>query len=72
MLSLNMDTASLTTYYIEQRPMTYPDLCINNTLIEKFNYFFLGLTISADLKWHIHVRIGSRKISKSSGVIIIY
>ena len=69
-LSLNIDKTKLIIFHTKQRSITYPDLSINNNLIEKVRSFnFLGLTISDDLKWHTHIRNVSRKISRSIGVI---
>ena len=69
-LSLNIDKTKLMIFHTKQRSITYPDLSINNTLIEKVRLFnFLGLTISDDLKWHTHIRNVSRRISRSIDVI---
>ena len=50
-------------FHTKQRSIIYPDLSINNTLIQKVKLLnFLGLTISDDLKWDTHIRNVSHKI----------
>ena len=56
------------SFHTAQKTVMYPDLKINNIIIDKVADFnCLGLIISSDLKWHKHIENSSLKISKVVG-----
>ena len=42
-------------FHTPQRNVTYPEIKINNVLIERVSEFsFLGIIFNSNLKWHTH------------------
>ena len=57
-------------FHTIQRIVSYPNLMINNTEIERVSQFnFLGVIISSSLKWKAHISHVSLKISRVIGVM---
>ena len=69
-LSLNVEKTKYVSFHTAQKTVIYPDLKINNIIIDRVAQFnFLGLIISSDLKWHKHIDHISLKISKVIGIM---
>ena len=50
--------------------MTYPEIKINNILIERVSEFnFLGITFNSNLKWHTHMNYITKKITGIVGLL---
>ena len=50
--------------------MTYPNLLINNIIIERVSHFnFLGIMLSYNMTWDAHINHISKKISKAIGIL---
>ena len=55
--------------HINQRNVTYPNLVINNSIIERVYHFnFLGIMLSYNMTWDVHINHISKKISKAIGI----
>ena len=55
-LSLHVNKTKFMVFHSDRRRVLYPNLSINNTIIERVDTFnFLGLHISHDLKWKTHI-----------------
>lgn len=68
-LSLNIKKSKFMVFHTAQRHVNYPLIQINNCNIERVtNFNFLGLILSADLKWNLHVDHICRKICKVIGI----
>ena len=53
-----------------QKQVQYPNIKINNSEINRASQFnFLGIILSADLKWRKHIDHISMKISKVIGMM---
>ena len=69
-LSLNVSKTKYMIFHANHKEVVYPDLKINNTIIERVvNFNFLGLLISANAKWACHIDHVSRKVSRAIGII---
>ena len=54
-LSLNLKKTKYMVFHTPQRKVTYPEIKINNILIERVSEFsFLGIIFNSNLKWHTH------------------
>ena len=52
-LSLNVKKTKYMVFHTPQRKVTYPEIKINNILIERVSEFsFLGTIFNYNLKWH--------------------
>ena len=57
-------------FHTNQRNVTYPNLLINNIIIERVSHFnFLGITLSYNMTWDAHINHISKKISKAIGIL---
>ena len=57
-------------FHNNQRNVTYPNLVINNSIIERVSYFnFLGIVLSYNITWDAHINYISKKISKGIGIL---
>ena len=53
-----------------QRNVTYPNLVINNSIIERVsNFNFLGIMLSYNMIWDAHINHIAKKISKAIGIL---
>ena len=69
-LSLNVEKTKYVSIHTAQKTVIYPDLKINNIIIDRVAQFnFLGLIISSDLKWHKHIDHINLKKSKVIGIM---
>ena len=58
------------SFHTAQKTVMYPDLKINNNIINRVADFnSLGRITSSDLKWHKHIEHSSLKISKVVGIM---
>ena len=65
-----MEKTKYVSFHTAQKTVIYPDLKINNIIIDRVAQFnFLGFIISSDLKWHKHIEHISLKISKVIGIM---
>ena len=64
-LSLNVGKTKFECFYTAQRIVAYPELKINNIIIDRVTEFnFLGLIISSNMKWKKHIDHIALKVSK--------
>ena len=57
-------------FHTNQRNVTYPNLVINNIIIERVSHFnFLGIMLSYNMTWDAHINDISKKISKAIGIL---
>ena len=57
-------------FHHNQKQVQYPNIKINNIEINRCQpVYFLGLILSADIKWKKHIGDISRKISKVIGIM---
>ena len=57
-------------FHTNQRNVTYPNLVINNIIIERVSHFnFLGIMLSYNMTWDAHINHISKKISKAIGIL---
>ena len=57
-------------FYTAQRIVAYPELKINNFIIDRVTEFnFLGLIISSNMKWKKHIDHIALKVSKIIGIM---
>ena len=57
-------------FHTKQRNVTYPNLVINNSIIERVSHFnFLGIMLSYNMTWDAHINHTSKKISKAIGIL---
>ena len=62
-LSLNTKKTKYMVFHTNQRNVTYPNLVINNTIIERVSHFnFLGIMLSYNMTWDAHINHISKKI----------
>ena len=55
-LSLNVGKTKFACFHTAQRIVAYPELKINNFIIDRVTEFnFLGLIISSNMKWKKHI-----------------
>ena len=72
-LSLNVKKTMFMVFHTPQRRINYPILKLNNFNIERVSQFnFLGVILASSLKWDKHVAHVSLKISRVSGVHVLY
>ena len=63
-LSLNVKKTKCMVFHTPQRKVTYPEIKINNILIERVSEFnFLGITFNSNLKWHTHINYITKKVT---------
>ena len=64
-LSLNPKKIKYMVFHTNQRNVTYPNLVINNTIIERVSHFnFLGIMLSYNMTWDAHISTSQRKFQK--------
>ena len=69
-LSLNVGKTKFTCFHTAQRIVAYPELKINNFIIDRATEFnFLGLIISSNMKWKKHIDHIALKVSKIIGIM---
>ena len=69
-LSLNVKKTKCMVFHTPQRKVTYPEIKINNILIERVSEFnFLGITFNSNLKWHTHINYITKKITGIVGLL---
>ena len=69
-LSLNTKKTKYMVFHTNQRNVTYPNLVINNSIIERVSHFnFLGIMLSYNMTWDAHINHISKKISKAIGIL---
>ena len=69
-LSLNVKKTKCMVFHTPQRKVTYPEIKINNILIERVSDFnFLCITFNSNLKWHTHINCITKKITGIVGLI---
>ena len=69
-LSLNTTKTKYMVFYTNQRDVTYLNLIINNSIIERVSHFnFLGIMLSYNMTWDTHINHISKKISKATGIL---
>ena len=69
-LSLNTKKTKYMVFHTNQRNVTYPNLVINNSRIERVSHFnFLGIMLSYNMTWDAHINHFSKKISKAIGTL---
>ena len=69
-LSLNTKKTKYMVFHTNQRNVTYPNLVINNIIIERVSHFnFLGIMLSYNMTWDAHINHISKKISKAIGIL---
>ena len=69
-LSLNINKTKCMMFRNSNRTIEYPQISINNTLIDYVDSFdFLGITLDSQLKWGHHIDKISMKISKVIGIL---
>ena len=65
-LSLNVGKTKFASFHTAQRIVAYPELKINNFIIDRVTEFnFLGLIISSNMKWKKTYQSHSKKFPKS-------
>ena len=65
-LSLNVGKTKFACFHTAQRIVAYPELKINNFIIDRVTEFnFLGLIISSNMKWKKHIDHIALKFPKS-------
>ena len=69
-LFLNVGNAKFACFYTAQRIVAYPELKINNNIIDIVTELnFLGLIISSNVKWKKHIDHIALKVSKIIGIM---
>ena len=69
-LSLNVGKTKFACFHTAQRIVAYPELKINNVIIDRVTEFnFLGLIISSNMKWKKHIDHIALKVSKITGIM---
>ena len=69
-LLLNIGKTKAIIVHTPQKKILYPNLYLDDTKIEFVNKVnFLGLIIEEHLKWTYHVKLISKKISKTLGIM---
>ena len=69
-LSLNCEKTKAMIFHTKQRTIEYPEILINNHLIEFVEEFnFLGIVLDKHLNWKPHASFISNKISKTLGIM---
>ena len=69
-LSLNIEKTKCLHFHKPQRKLTPLRLNINNTIIEKVNWFnYLGIILNENLTWRNHIEMAANKIAKITGVL---
>ena len=69
-LSLNVGKTKFACFHTAQRIVAYPELKINNVIIDRVTEFnFLGLIISSNMKWKKHIDHIALKVSKIIGIM---
>ena len=69
-LSLNVGKTKFACFHTAQRIVAYPELKINNFIIDRVTEFnFLGLIISSNMKWKKHIDHIALKLSKIIGIM---
>ena len=69
-LSLNVGKTKFACFHTAQRIVAYPELKINNIIIDRVAEFnFLRLIISSNMKWKKHSDDIALKVSKINGIM---
>ena len=69
-VSLNVGKTKLITYVFAHKIVAYPELKINNIIIDRVTEFnFLGLIIYSNMKWKKHIDHIVLKVSKIIGIM---
>ena len=69
-LALNISKTKYMIFHTSNRKITYPNLKINNTNIERVTQFnFLGVMFNSHMDWSRHINYISMKISRSTGIL---
>ena len=69
-LSLNTKKTKYLVFHTNQRNVTYPNLVITNSIIERVSHFnFLGIMLSYNMTWDAPINHISKKISKAIGIL---
>ena len=69
-LLLNTKKTKYMVFHTNQRNVTYPNLVINNSIIERVSHFnFLGIMLSYNMIWDAHIYHISKRISKAIGFL---
>ena len=67
-LSLNVAQSKCMVFHMHKKAVTYPDLHINDTKIERTTQcIYLGLILQTKLSWNKHICHISLKVSKTIG-----
>ena len=70
-LSLNVTKTKFMVFHMHNRSVSYPDLQINDSKIERVTEFnFLCLVLQSNLSWNKHINHISLKVSKA--IVIIH
>ena len=57
-------------FHTPQRKVTYPEIRINNILIERVSEFsLLGIIFNSNLKWHTHINYITKIITGIVGLL---
>ena len=69
-LSLNLKKTKYMVFHTPQRKVTYPEIKINNILIERVSEFsFLCNIFNSNLKWHTHINYIPKKNTGIVGLL---
>ena len=60
-LALNVKKTKYMVFHTPQRNVTYPEIKINNILIERVSEF-LDISFNSNLKWHDHINYLTKKL----------
>ena len=69
-LSLNIAKTKYMVFYTSKRDVIYPNLKVNNGIIERVTQFnFLGAILHSHMTWNKHINHISMKIARSIGIL---
>jgi len=69
-LSINCSKSKAMIFHMPQKRLIYPDIMIDETLIEYVSSFsFLGIIVDKSLSWRSHIDHTTTKISKVVGIL---
>ena len=69
-LSLNVKKTKVMAFHMKQMKVQLPQLCVAETDIEYVdNFNFLGINIDKHLNWASHIKMISRKVLKTTGIL---
>ena len=69
-LSLNFVKTKYMVFHTNMRNVTYPNLKVNNSNVERVTQFnFLGVILHSHMTWNKHINNISIKIARSIGIL---